>query len=62
MTRTADNSYTIITASTGCYLVPLGTEEVEDSYLMGKPVKIVFSNTGIIPAFTEMPIDDSKNK
>lgn len=57
--KTADNLYTIITASTGCYLVLIGTEEVEDAYLMGKPVKFVFSNTGIIPAFTEMPIDAS---
>jgi len=59
MTRTADNSYTTITANNGCYLVPTGTEGVENSYLMGKPVKMVFSNDGIIPAFTEMPI---KNK
>ena len=56
MTRTADNNYTTITANSGCYLVPNGTEEVENNYLMGKPVKIVFSNDGIIPAFTESPI------
>lgn len=60
MTRTADNSYTTIAANTGCYLVPNGTDDVENAYLMGKPVKIVFSNTGIIPAFTEMPINDIK--
>lgn len=58
MTRSADNSYTTITANTGCYLIPKGTDEVENSYLMGKPVKIVFSNEGIIPAFTEMPIEN----
>ena len=56
MTRTADNSYTTITANTGHYLVPIGTEEVENSFLMGKPVKIIFSNDGMIPAFTECPI------
>lgn len=61
MTRTADNNYTTITANTGCYLVPTGTENVENNYLMGKPVKITFSNDGIIPAFTEHPIKkDSK--
>lgn len=60
MTRTADNSYTTITANTGCYLVPVGTEDVNNSFLMGKPVKIVFSNDGIIPAFTEHPIKKEK--
>ena len=33
MTRTADNNYTTITANTGCYLVPTGTENVENNYL-----------------------------
>ena len=56
MTRTADNSYTTITANTGCYLVPVGTEDVPEAYLMGKPVKVIFSNDGIIPAFKEHPL------
>lgn len=60
MTRNADNNYTTIMANTGCYLVPVGTENVDNAYLMGKPVKIIFSNEGIIPAFTEHPIKDEK--
>lgn len=60
MTRSADNNYTTIMASNGCYLVPNGTEEIENNYLMGKPVKIIFSNDGIIPAFTEIPILNKK--
>lgn len=60
MTRNADNNYTTIMANTGCYLVPVGTEDVDNAYLMGKPVKIIFSNEDIIPAFTEHPIKDEK--
>lgn len=56
MTRVANDLYTTITASANCYLVPVGTENVDNAYLMGKPVKITFSNHGIIPAFTEEPI------
>ena len=47
---------TIITADAGKYLVPKNLPEDITLEDMGKPVRIIFDNTGIIPEFEEREV------
>ena len=54
-TSTLKNN-TIITADTGKYLVPKNLPEDISLEDMGKPVRIIFDNTGVIPEFEEREV------
>lgn len=47
---------TIITADKGKYLIPKNLPEDITLEDMGKPVRIIFDNTGIIPEFEEREV------
>lgn len=47
---------TIITADRGKYLIPKNLPEGVTLEDMGKPVRIIFDNTGIIPEFEEREV------
>ena len=47
---------TIITADRGKYLVPKNLPEDITLEDMGKPVRIIFDNTGVIPEFEEREV------
>lgn len=47
---------TIITADTGKYLIPKNLPEGITLEDMGKPVRIIFDNTGVIPEFEEREV------
>lgn len=49
---------TIITADTGKYLVPKNLPEYMSLEDMGKPVRIIFDNTGVIPEFEEREVTE----
>ena len=49
---------TIITADRGKYLVPKNLPEDITLEDMGKPVRIIFDNTGIIPEFEEREVEE----
>lgn len=49
---------TIITADRGKYLVPKNLPEDITMENMGKPVKIIFDNTGVIPEFEEREVTE----
>lgn len=49
---------TIITADRGKYLVPKNLPEDITLEDMGKPVRIIFDNTGIIPEFEEREVTE----
>lgn len=46
----------IITADQNKYLIPKNLPEGLDLENMGKPVRIIFDNTGIIPEFEEREV------
>lgn len=56
-TSTLKNN-TIITADRGKYLVPKNLPENITLEDMGKPVRIIFDNTGIIPEFEEREVEE----
>lgn len=47
---------TIITAENGKYLALKNAENSEE--LIGKPVRIIFDNTGIVPEFEEREVTE----
>lgn len=49
---------TIITADRGKYLVPKNLPENITLEDMGKPVRIIFDNTGVIPEFEEREVEE----
>ena len=49
---------TIITADRGKYLVPKNLPEDITLEDMGKPVRIIVDNTGIIPEFEEREVEE----
>lgn len=49
---------TIITADRGKYLVPKNLPEDISLEDMGKPVRIIFDNTGVIPEFEEREAEE----
>ena len=49
---------TIITADRGKYLVPKNLPEDITLEDMGKPVRIIFDNTGVIPEFEEREVTE----
>ena len=49
---------TIITADTGKYLIPKNLPENITLEDMGKPVRIIFDNTGVIPEFEEREVTE----
>lgn len=49
---------TIITADRGKYLIPKNLPEDMSLEDMGKPVRIIFDNTGIIPEFEEREVTE----
>ena len=49
---------TIITADTGKYLVPKNLPEGITLEDIGKPVRIIFDNTGAIPEFEEREVTE----
>ena len=49
---------TIITADRGKYLVSKNLPEDITLEDMGKPVRIIFDNTGIIPEFEEREVEE----
>lgn len=49
---------TIITADRGKYLVPKNLPEDISLEDMGKPVRIIFDNTGVIPEFEEREVEE----
>ena len=49
---------TIITSDRGKYLVPKNLPEDITLEDMGKPVRIIFDNTGIIPEFEEREVTE----
>lgn len=55
-TSTLKNN-TIITADRGKYLVPKNLPENITLEDMGKPVRIIFDNTGVIPEFEEREVE-----
>lgn len=56
-TSTLKNN-TIITADRGKYLVPKNLPENITLEDMGKPVRIIFDNTGVIPEFEEREVEE----
>lgn len=49
---------TIVTADRGKYLVPKNLPENITLEDMGKPVRIIFDNTGVIPEFEEREVTE----
>lgn len=49
---------TIITADRGKYLIPKNLPENITLEDMGKPVRIIFDNTGVIPEFEEREVTE----
>ena len=49
---------TIITADNGKYLIPKNLPENITLEDMGKPVRIIFDNTGLIPEFEEREVTE----
>lgn len=49
---------TIITADRGKYLVPKNLPENITLEDMGKPVRMIFDNTGVIPEFEEREVTE----
>ena len=49
---------TIITADTGKYLIPKNLPEDITLEDVGKPVRIIFDNTGVIPEFEEREVTE----
>lgn len=49
---------TIITADRGKYLIPKNLPEDITLEDMGKPVRIIFDNTGVIPEFEEREVEE----
>ena len=49
---------TIITADKGKYLIPKNLPEDITLEDMGKPVRIIFDNTGVIPEFEEREVEE----
>ena len=47
---------TIITADRGKYLIPKNLPEDISLEDIGKPVRIIFDNTGVIPEFEEREV------
>ena len=56
-TSTLKNN-TIITADRGKYLVPKNLPENITLEDMGKPIRIIFDNTGNIPEFEEREVEE----
>lgn len=48
---------TIITADRGKYLIPKNLPEDISLEDMGKPVRIIFDNTGVVPEFEEREVE-----
>ena len=49
---------TIITADRGKYLIPKNLPDGISLEDMGKPVRIIFDNTGVIPEFEEREVTE----
>lgn len=49
---------TIITADRGKYLIPKNLPEDITLEDMGKPIRIIFDNTGVIPEFEEREVEE----
>lgn len=56
MTTDTLKNNTIITAERGKYLIPKNLPEGVTLEDIGKPVRIIFDNTGIIPEFEEREV------
>ena len=49
---------TIVTADRGKYLIPKNLPEDISLEDMGKPIRIIFDNTGVIPEFEEREVTE----
>lgn len=58
MTTDTLKNNTIITAERGKYLIPKNLPEDISLEDMGKPVRIIFDNTGVIPEFEEREVEE----
>lgn len=50
------NTITIIEADEGKYLVPKNIPVESDIAKMGKPIKVIYDNTGVVPEFEEREV------
>lgn len=50
------NTITIIEADDGKYLVPKNIPEELNTIEMGKPIKVIYDNTGVVPEFEEREV------